>query len=113
MEILLIDGSYYQFYRYHALLKWWKYSNSDNELGEPVENKLFMERFEKVFISKIKEFIKKLKLINPMIIVANDCHRKDIWRMELSPKYKANREYDSNWSGKRVFEYVTNNLGFF
>ena len=31
-QFLLIDGSYFMFYRYFALLQWWKHSHPD----EPV-----------------------------------------------------------------------------
>ena len=58
-EFLLIDGSYYIFYRYHALIQWWKHANSDNPLPDnPCDNEEFIEKFKKIFISKITE-IKK------------------------------------------------------
>ena len=104
-EFLLIDGSYYLFYRYYALLQWWKHARADVELGVPVENKEFMERFEKTFVSKIGELIKKLKLEKPVIIVGQDCPRLDIWRMELFDKYKVNRAYEDDWEGVPVFKF--------
>lgn len=108
-EFLLIDASYYLFYRYHALVQWWKHARPDKELGVPVQNKEFMDRFEKVFISKIKEIVKKLKLEHPVIIVGKDCPRKDIWRMDLFDKYKDSREYGDNWGGGPVFKYAHEN----
>lgn len=93
-QFLLIDGSYYIFYRYHALLQWWKHSKPDDPLGNPIENIDFMERFKSVFVKKIQEVIKKLKLDKPIIIVAMDCKRKDIWRNSLFDKYKEGRVCD-------------------
>lgn len=106
MEYLLIDASYYLFYRYHALLQWWKHANADKEIGKPIENRDFMERFEKVFINKIHEIIKKLKLQKHMIIIGKDCPRKDIWRMDIFDKYKETRVYNEDWEGSAVFQYA-------
>ena len=77
-QFLLIDGSYYIFYRYHALLQWWKHAKPDNPLGNPAENTDFVERFKTVFVKKIHEMIKKQKIDKPVIIAAMDCKRKDI-----------------------------------
>ena len=68
-----------------------------------------MERFEKVFVSKIKEIVKKLKLSEPIIIVGKDCPRKDIWRMDLFDSYKENRVYEDNWEGGPVFQFAYDN----
>ena len=60
-QFLLIDGSYYMFYRYFAVEQWWKHSHPDEPLENPVENEAFMKTFRGVFIKKIKEIIKKGK----------------------------------------------------
>ena len=73
-QFLLIDASYYLFYRYHALIQWWRHARPDTKLENPIGNKEFMARFEKVFVNKIAEFIKKMKLDNPIIIIGQDCH---------------------------------------
>lgn len=105
-QFLLIDGSYYIFYRYHALLQWWKNAKPDEPLGNPIENTEFMERFKTVFIKKIPEIIKKLKLDKPVIITAMDCKRKDIWRSVIFDKYKHGRECDSHIG--EIFKLVNN-----
>jgi len=93
MNYILIDGSYFIFYRYYALMMWWKHVNKDNELGEPHENTIFNEKFKTTFSTKINEFIRKLKIDNPIILVGKDCPRNEIWRKELYPEYKDNREH--------------------
>lgn len=105
-QFLLIDASYYLFYRYHAMMQWWRHARPDIKLENPIENKDFMTHFESVFISKIAEFIKKMKLHDPVIIVGQDCPRQNIWRMELFDQYKANRVYEDNWEGGPVFQYA-------
>ena len=37
-QFLLIDGSYYMFYRYFAVEQWWKHSHPDEPLENPIEN---------------------------------------------------------------------------
>ena len=37
---------------------------------------------------------KILSIENPTIIVAKDCKRENIWRMNMFPPYKATRKYD-------------------
>ena len=48
--VILVDTSYWIFYRYFALLQWWRHAKPDNELPEnPYDNKEFLEKFEKTF----------------------------------------------------------------
>lgn len=104
---ILIDGSYFIFYRYYALVNWWKHAQKE---GEPtIENKEFLEKYEALFIEKIKEMKKKLKLKDAFIIAAKDCPRSHIWRTALYPPYKATRVGDENVGS--IFKYVyANNL---
>jgi len=105
-QFLLIDGSYYMFYRYFALEQWWKHSHPDEPLKNPSENEDFMKTFRRVFVNKISEIKKKLKLYKPIIIVGLDCPRKDIWRNEYFNAYKAHRDINGNFKGGAVFKKV-------
>ena len=55
-NFILIDGSYFIFYRYYALLNWWKHSKQETEPS--LNNKEFMDKFENIFVDKIKELKK-------------------------------------------------------
>ena len=96
---ILIDGSYYCFYRYYAIKSWFRNAHKDFELDNPIENEIFVEKYKKTFVSKIKELSKKLKIKDPKIIVGKDCKRKKIWRMDLYEKYKENRDKDDSFMG--------------
>ena len=61
MDFILVDGSYYTFYRYFAMMSWWGLAKPDEELGIPIENKDFVEKFNSTFISKFKEIEKNSK----------------------------------------------------
>ena len=90
---ILIDGSYFIFYRYFALLQWWKLSHKDEPLtSHPIHNTEFVDKFRVTFSAKIREITKKLKITEPVkLIVAQDCPRCDIWRNELLSSYKGTR----------------------
>ena len=95
--IIFIDGSYYCFYRYFALLNWWKNAFPEEPLEDPLQNPVFVEKFKKVFINTIKELPKKLNIdknCKPILIVGKDCKRENIWRNEIcvNTEYKGNRK---------------------
>ena len=91
---IFVDGSYYCFYRYYALLQWWKNASPDDPLEDPYQNEIFVEKFKKTFVENLQLISKKLKIdknVSPILIVGKDCKRENIWRNALFPKYKANR----------------------
>lgn len=101
---LIIDGSYYCFYRYHALKQWWGFARKD--ICPEAESDEFLEKFREVFVKKLLELPKTLKIDKPTIILGKDCPRKDIWRMELFPDYKGSRTSDNNPLLKQCFQMV-------
>ena len=103
-NFVLIDGSYYCFYRYYATTQWFRLAKSEEVLGEPLQNTMFVEKFRKTFVEKIGETISKLKIDNPIIMVGKDCPRKNIWRMELFPDYKGTRGQDAGFQGGPFFK---------
>lgn len=90
-EILFVDGSYYTFFRYFALIQWYQHKNKMKDLETTDGCIEFTNKFRDLFAKKLKEIIKKLKLKNPLIVVALDCPRNQIWRKELFPQYKQHR----------------------
>ena len=113
--VILVDTSYWIFYRYFAVLQWWRHAKPDNELPEnPYDNKEFLEKFEKTFLESLTNLKKKLKLhkqrgkpeINCKIIAARDCSRSEIWRNQLYKDYKATREQDDKFMGGPFFKHV-------
>ena len=106
-NFLLIDGSYFVFFRYYALLNWFKLAKKEQIIDKehpPYENIEFVEKFKKTFVSKVKELEKKLKIKDPIIVVGKDCPRKNIWRMQFLSSYKANRVYDDSFLGGPFFK---------
>ena len=106
-NFLLIDGSYFVFFRYYALLNWFKLAKKDQIIDKdnpPWENKEFVEKFKKTFVSKVAEIKQKLKIDNPITLIGKDCPRETIWRMKYLSSYKANRVYDDSFLGGPFFK---------
>jgi 5'-3' exonuclease len=94
---VFVDGSYYCFYRYFALMNWWRNAYPEEPLEDPYQNKKFVGKFRKTFVENLQQISKKLKIhktCNPILIVGKDCKRENIWRNELFPQYKATRTND-------------------
>jgi 5'-3' exonuclease len=92
---IFVDGSYYCFYRYFALLNWWKNAHPETIIEDPYQNKNFVDKFKKTFVENLSGLQKKLKIpktTKPILVIGKDCKRENIWRMELFPKYKSNRD---------------------
>ena len=110
MIYLLLDTSYLIFYRYYALIQWWKIAKSDEELGNPSENPEFIEKFDKTFLECINNIKKKLKIHkeNVCVIAARDCPRTEIWRNKFFDNYKEHRVQDDTFMGAPFFKRVYN-----
>lgn len=108
---IFIDGSYFCFYRYYSLLKWWKIAFPLEPLENPMENPIFVEKFKKTFIETIQNIPSKLfndksiVMSNEIqVFVAKDCKRENIWRNEFFLKYKGTRVYDEKFMGGPFFK---------
>lgn len=112
---ILVDTSYWIFYRYFAILQWWKHAKPDDDLNNnPYNNKEFVEKFIKTFVESLQGFKKKQKLHKQRskpatpctIIAARDCPRSEIWRNELYTNYKETRDKDDSFNGGPFFKHV-------
>jgi len=89
-KLLLIDSSYYNFYRFFATKSWYMRSSDRVKEGEGLEwasNPVYMKTYEKMWFETLKKLRKKF---NPdYIVFARDGN--DVWRYKLYPEYKAQR----------------------
>jgi 5'-3' exonuclease len=116
---ILVDTSYWIFYRYYAILQWWTHAKTEQPLPENhIENEEFLEKFTKTFLESLTLFKKKLKLHKerikgqsktipcPTIIAVRDCPRKDIWRNKLYEHYKGTRAQDNGFNCGPFFKFI-------
>ena len=68
-KYLLIDGSYFIFYRVFALQMWWKNAKPAEELLNPYTTDIFKEKYIETFLLKMNEIKKKLDLNDATVIV--------------------------------------------
>jgi len=112
INFIFIDGSYFNFYRYCALLSWWKNAFPEmlDEIVEPFQNPQFVAKFRKLFVENVKGLPKKLGLSKSrnIMIVGKDCKRENIWRTTLFPAYKGTRDNspESGFKGGPFFKMV-------
>ena len=92
MNFVLIDGSYFIFYRYYALCVWYKHAKMPDDPERPCDCEKFIQRFESTFVDKINELDKQLGLQNSIKYVGKDCPKSSIWRNTFIDEYKAGRK---------------------
>ena len=106
--VVIIDSSYYNFYRFFAIASWYNYSPERREEADGVawlDNPTFMKTYEKMWFENITKITKKFGVQTKDLIFARD--GKKVWRYELYPEYKATRSgYDDIHSPYPVFGYT-------
>ena len=85
-KVLMIDFSYFYIYRYHAIMSWFKMSQT------PYNEELLLMKYKKIFIENIEKVIKKFKVNRKNVLLVGDCSRKNIWRLDIYERYKENRD---------------------
>jgi 5'-3' exonuclease len=112
--VLLIDTSYYVFYRYFATFNWYKRQlpqdvelNVNTIMIEPV----FVEKYKKMFEKTLNDLCKlhKIESYNNVVFV-KDCARDHIWRHKHINVYKATRDDKSRTFNREVFPYTYQTL---
>jgi 5'-3' exonuclease len=98
-NIILIDTSYTSFHRFFATLKWISIVNSDmykQHFNNPdynwIENELFMEKYNNLYLSKIEKSVGKKIFNKSLIIFCMDTPKDQVWRTtDLKCNYKSDR----------------------
>jgi 5'-3' exonuclease len=104
-HFVLIDGSYFVFYRYFALNVWWKNAKSGDKPDISCnDDPAFIEKFKKTFESRIAEMNDCLGLASSIKLAAIDCKRADIWRNHIYPDYKLTRTKDDEFGVSKFFK---------
>ena len=105
MNFVLIDGSYFIFYRYFALNVWWKNAKAGDKPDISCnDDPAFIEKFKKTFEFRIDEMNDCLGIENSIKLVGKDCKRCDIWRNHLYPHYKLTRSKDDEYGVGKFFQ---------
>lgn len=106
-NIVLCDTSYMVFYKYYALVTWYKMSERNMEdLQKPELPVDFLEKYKKTFLETVQSWSKKYNVPLQNIVFVRDCAREEIWRMALYPTYKSTRCDKKNTFNSAIFTYT-------
>lgn len=110
-KIMLIDTSYYIFYRYFAVFNWYKMSQKiELDVGTLLTNEEFMGKFDKLFEVNLNKLCKLHNVSYENTVFVRDCIRDRIWRYDHFPDYKMSRDDKSRTFNGDIFKYVYNTL---
>lgn len=111
-SIILIDASYYVFYRYFATIRWFTFQKKVFDVSNVTENSEYVENFLKHLSSDLKKICKKWKTDINNIVFCTDCQRCKIWRNDIYKDYKASRVQNLNFNNNifNIFnDYISKN----
>lgn len=116
--VILVDTSYTSFYRFFATIRWYSFSHpeefakvkSDNKY-DWLSNKIFIEKYEKMYLDSIIKLVKKKIFDNSYIIFCMDSPKEKLWRTQIQCDYKGDRaDLSLKHNFKPVFDHTYNTL---
>jgi 5'-3' exonuclease len=102
---LLVDNSYYIFYRFHATGLWYKRAQEKDEVEF---DDIFVNKFTKLFFQNLETLKKTHGVPTNNIILGIDCSRSDNWRLPFYPKYKGTRKCNNDVG--KMFSHFNSNI---
>lgn len=106
-SILLIDTSYWVYYRFFALRNWYKKANPTKEFLEDynwLEDQQFMVKYEKMFLEGIFTIATMWNVQMCNVVFCIDCNYKEIWRYQYHNDYKGTRLESHKKNGFNSFD---------
>lgn len=105
--IMLVDTSYYVFYRYFATYNWFRKQVPDVNGATIMTNENFVTKYKDMFEKTFLSLCKTHKIKNcENVVFIKDCPRDRIWRHDFINGYKENREAKSDTFDSSVFPYT-------
>ena len=114
--VLFVDLGYMLFYKFYSTRTWYRCRHYDEKIPkntrwDNIEE--FTNMYKNKFFDKLEKIVKKYNVPHSNIIMARDCRRCKIWRMDIYPKYKGTREESHRrcgFNGHELFNYTTTKL---
>jgi 5'-3' exonuclease len=91
LPVILIDTSYFIFYRYFSTVKWYKYKQKNIDFSRIHEDDVFVIAFLKHALSDFTKICKQWKTTLSQLVFCCDCYRECIWRNDFIDGYKQQR----------------------
>ena len=96
-KYMLLDVSHIAFYKMFALLKWLKLS------GKTLTEDEMVDKFHASFIKTVTHLVKTHRVDWRSVVLAMDAPRVSVWRRDIYPLYKGNRDGQRNEHANVVF----------
>ena len=117
LPVILVDTSYWMYYRYFALRNWYNRAYPNNIINNPnfnsehnwLEDEIFMCKYKNLFIDNIKKLCKLFKTVLSNTVFCIDCPHKEIWRCEITTEYKGTRlesHKKNQFNSFNIFSYI-------
>ena len=109
--IILVDTSYYVFYRYYATYNWYRKQNQGFETERIMDDPIFVDKYVKMFEKHILDVCKNNGITRKdgaynNVVFVKDCSRDQIWRHQHTDGYKATRDEKTKTFNKDVFVHT-------
>ena len=107
--VILIDASYYVFYRYFATMRWFAFQKKVIDVNNITDNEEFIKCFLKHLNTDLNKILKFWKTNIDNIIFCSDCQRNNIWRNDIYKDYKSNRTQNQSFNSSIFnvfFDYI-------
>ncbi len=113
-NVILVDTSYTTFHRFFATIRWFSFAHKDIFKEHKDDNtfdwsteKLFIEKYTKMYLESIINLISKSIYNNSILIFCQDAPQDTLWRHEFGECYKGNRiDMSTKYNFKPTFAYT-------
>jgi 5'-3' exonuclease len=103
-DLLFIDGSYFVFFRYYAILNWYRLQKYTTPTQELLDDPMFVEKYTKMFEKSLLDLVKKYRVSWHNMVFFKDSPREEIWRNAIFPEYKQGRQDKEDTFNKNIFK---------
>lgn len=110
--LLFIDTSYVVFYRYYAILTWYKMSHKGVLVKSASEflDSEFLDKYHKTFIYTLETLSHQYRVPFENMVFAKDCPRDSNWRLFHYAQYKCTRSQHTKNFNPYIFQYTYNEV---
>jgi len=106
--VLLVDSSYFVFYRYYATQNWYRFQDDAKE--ECMSDPVFVDKYDKMFEKTLVDIKTLYNVEWDNTILVKDCSRDTIWRNKHYKEYKGTRDNSNKNFDKEVFVHTYKRL---
>lgn len=108
-KLLLIDSSYFVFYRFYATYNWYCLQKKGDDVSSEhvLSDSVFVEKYDKMFERTLCDLFKTYKCDSwEGVLFIMDAPRDTIWRNALFRNYKISRDETHTRFNKNIFKHT-------